>query len=325
MSKTEIEWIDAFKKALGETTRSIAEDPELSVRFAADRPGLHDTTIQLPHLGPRSTQQSISVTRGLADSFALQRKFQDLKTFEKYLPSGETAREIYKSMELARCEARGMNSMPGVATNLHAKIEDSAKRNGYGDATNRADVPLSHAAGYWVRTMATGRELPSPASDVLELWKEFIESKVGVPTSEMESVLDDQSEFAKFARRVIGELGYADQLGDNPDSDSEDPEENEGEGEDSGDQLDDIGNDQQDSEEHGSSSEHAADDFDEADSQPMDSDSEDFRPGKLRFKPDLKNRLETSNPRPTPKPTRLTKFTRWNSTRKFDPRILRKR
>ena len=53
--------------------------------------------------------------------------------------------------------------MPGTATNIDAKIAHEADRKGYGQVTTASDVPLPVAAGYLVRQMATGRDLPKSA------------------------------------------------------------------------------------------------------------------------------------------------------------------
>ena len=60
-------------------------------------------------------------------------------------------------METARCEAVGARAMPGTAGNIDAKIGDEARRMGYAEITDPARAPLSQAAGYLVRQLATGR------------------------------------------------------------------------------------------------------------------------------------------------------------------------
>jgi len=120
-------------------------------------------------------------------------------------------------MEVARCEAIGARHMPGTATNIDAKIGADAARRGYAQVSDRADVPLSVAAGYLVRHLATGRALPAGADNVMDLWRDFIEEQAGGTLEGLNDMLSDQAGFAKFARQVIDDLGYGDQLGDDPD------------------------------------------------------------------------------------------------------------
>ncbi len=65
--------------------------------------------------------------------------------------------------------------------------------------------------------MATGRPLPEGASNVAELWRGFIEAEAGETLENLDEKIADQAEFARFARQIISDLGYGDQLGDDPD------------------------------------------------------------------------------------------------------------
>jgi cobaltochelatase CobT len=51
----------------------------------------------------------------------------------------------------------------------------------------------------------------------MELWRGFIEERCGGTLEDLDEVLKDQAAFARFARRMIDDLGYGDQLGDDPD------------------------------------------------------------------------------------------------------------
>ena len=112
--------------------------------------------------------------------------------------------------------------MPGTAGNIDARIANEAARKGYAQIREASEAPLAAAAGYLVRHLATGRDMPKGAENVMELWRPFIEEQAGGTLEELGDVLTDQAAFAKFARQVITDLGYGDQLGDDPDMD--DPE-----------------------------------------------------------------------------------------------------
>ncbi|KAF0677564.1 cobaltochelatase subunit CobT [Profundibacterium mesophilum] len=213
---------DPFKKALSEATKVLADDPELGVTFSVDPPGMTNDSVRLPHVSRRLTREEVLLARGTADSFALRRRHHDAAVFNRYAPQGEMARDLYEAMEMARCEAVGARDMPGTSGNIDAKIGADAARRGYGDAAERTDIPLSVAAGYMIRHLATGRTLPAGAGHAMELWRDFIESQAGDTLAGLEGNLADQSAFARMARRMIEDLGYGDQLGDDPDA--EDPD-----------------------------------------------------------------------------------------------------
>jgi cobaltochelatase CobT len=131
-------------------------------------------------------------------------------------------------METARCEAVGARAMPGTAGNIDAKIADEARRQGFAELTDPGRAPLAQAAGYLVRHLATGRPLPAGAQNVMELWRGFLESNAGGTLEGLDGVLEDQRGFARLARQVIEDLGYGEQLGEDPDASDDEQEEEDG-------------------------------------------------------------------------------------------------
>ena len=234
---------DPFKKALAEATKVMADDAELSVTYSVDPPGATRDSIRLPQVSRRLTAQEVRLARGTADALALRHKFHDASTFDRYVPQGQMARDIYDAMETARCEAVGARAMPGTHTNIDAKIENEALRQGFGDIREASQAPLATAAGYLVRHLATGRDLPPDAANVMNLWRDFIEGQTGGSLGTIEEILADQAEFAKFTRKIIRDLGYGDQLGDDPDFEDEDAEDQADADEDQDDQPDSTGED----------------------------------------------------------------------------------
>ena len=208
---------DPFKKALAEATKVMADDADLSVTYSVDPPGLTKDSVRLPQVSRRMTRDEVLLARGTADALALRHKFHDAAIASRYAPQGQLAKEIYDAMESARVEAVGARYMPGTASNIDAKIATEATRKGYDQISSSTDAPLSVAAGYLIRHLATGRSLPKGADNVMELWRGFIEDQAGGTLEALEDTLSDQRAFAKFARKIIEDLGYGDQLGDDPD------------------------------------------------------------------------------------------------------------
>jgi cobaltochelatase CobT len=240
---------DPFKKALAEATKTLANDPELGVSYSVDPPGMTNDQVRLPQVTRRMTKDEVLLARGTADAYALRRRFHNPATSNKYLPQGNMARDLYDAMETARCEAMGARTMPGTAGNIDAKIGYEAERKGYGQITEPSQAPLSAAAGYLIRHLATGRALPPSADNVMSLWQDFIEGAAGGTLDNLQEVLSDQQAFAKFARQIIDDLGYGDQLGDDPDDINEDQEDEASQDEDQADQDDQSNADKEDNSE----------------------------------------------------------------------------
>ncbi len=217
---------DPFKKALAEATKTLADDPDLTVSFSVDPPGMTEDGVRLPQVSRRMNRQEVLLARGTADAFAMRKRHHDTGTHTRYAPQGQMARDLYEAMESARVEAVGAREMPGALSNIDVKLEAEAERKGYGAITDAAEAPLATAAGYLIRHLATGRTLPENAANVMELWRGYIEDKAGGTLEDLEATLADQAAFARFARQIIDDLGYGDQLGDDPDA--EDPDQEDG-------------------------------------------------------------------------------------------------
>ena len=248
MQKTNDNPADPFKKALTEATRTLADDAELAVSFTVDPPGMTKDTVRLPQVTRRMTRDEVLLARGTADGFALKRRHHDDGVHNRYMPQGQMARDLYEAMETARCEAVGARTMPGTASNIDARIAYEADRKGYGQIRSQAEAPLSVAAGYLIRERASGRPLPKGANTVADMWRGFFDEQASGTLEGLDGALADQSAFARLARQVIKDLGYGDQLGDDPDDMGDDEEGSEESSEEAPDNPDSQGDDEQEQE-----------------------------------------------------------------------------
>ncbi len=238
---------EAFKKALAEATRAMANEPELAVSYTTDPPGVSDNVARLPVVSRRMPRHEVMLARGEADAHGLRLRYHDAAMHEQLAPTGEIARAIYDAVEDARVEARGARAMPGVGDNLDVRLEEESKRRGYAEIKNSADAPLAVAAGLLVREVISGRPLPESARNVLDLWRGFLDEKARDTIGKIANSAADQQDFARHARDLITELGYGDQLGDAPDDSDADEQEGEDESQDDESQSDDSsGEEQQD-------------------------------------------------------------------------------
>ncbi|MFN3615013.1 MAG: cobaltochelatase subunit CobT, partial [Rubrimonas sp.] len=200
----------------------MAGDADLGVTYTADPPGMSNDTLRLPQVSRRLTRDEVMLARGAADAAALRRRYHDAASHARYTPPGEMARAIFDACEKARCEALGARAMPGVADNLDARLADEARRRGFDQMRNAADAPLADAAALALRNLMTGRPAPAGADNVLGLWRKFLDEKAAVSLPELAAAGDDPAAFGRAARKVIADLGYADQLGEDPDGGEDD-------------------------------------------------------------------------------------------------------
>ena len=88
---------------------------------------------------------------------------------------------------------------------------------GYDQVQSFKEVPMTTALSYYLRHIATGREMPPAVDHAMSQWKTMIEERSGDTFENIGEKMADQVNFAKFARQLIDDLGYGDQLGEDPD------------------------------------------------------------------------------------------------------------
>jgi cobaltochelatase CobT len=224
---------EPFKRAVVGCMRAIANEPDLEVSFAADRPILSGHKARLPEPPRKMTARDVAITRGIGDSLALRLACHDPAVHRAHAPEGKNARAVYDAVEQARVEALGSRRMSGVARNLSAMLEDRYHRGNYQDVSDRADAPLEDAVALMVRERLTGDAPPASSRKVVDLWRDWIEERAGKDLSRLTGDIENQGRFAGTVRDMLAALEMADELGsegdDEDDSgDSSDPDESDG-------------------------------------------------------------------------------------------------
>ncbi len=298
MSKPSDNPADPFKKALAEATKVMADDHDLNVQYSVDPSGKTADQMRLPQISRRLTRDEVMLARGTADALALHHKFHNAKTHARYVPQGQMARDLYEAMETARCEAMGARVMPGTASNIDHKIAGEAKRAGYAGIKTQAEAPLPVAAGYLIRHLATGRPMPEGADNVMELWRDFMQDRAADTLEDLQAKLSDQGAFAKFARQIIDDFGYGDQLGDDPDSEDENAEDDAEDGAEEEQDPDSTGDDDSDEQPEASPDQTQDDQQDPSEAQVSSDDMADQDAGEEAELPEGEAPMEPPAPNP---------------------------
>ena len=237
---------NAFKRVLTVAMKTIAEDPELTVAFGNEPPGLAGNRARLPQISNELKPGDIAIVRGLSDSFALRISNHNGKVHARYQPQGKNARAVFEAVEQARIEALGANAMTGMKNNLAAMLDDRYRRKDVARYTDRKDAPLDEAVALLVREKLTGAAPPEGARAMVDLWRPWIEDKAHDKLAHLNEKLHDQAGFARMSRDIIAALDMADELGDDPDQSDESGENNEPD-EDSGERQETPEGEEQDS------------------------------------------------------------------------------
>src|SRR6476646_7197282 len=177
---------EIFKRATASTLRAIAERDDVTVGFGQEPAGVAGTRVKLPN-----------PARDLPADDALH---------SKRVPGNALARAVFEGLEQARVEALGSRRMVGVAANLGAMLDEQYRRQGYERITDRTESTMAEAVRLLTREALTREPPPPSARRVVDLWRPWLEGKIGKDITELERMVSDQDGYARATRRLIQDL-----------------------------------------------------------------------------------------------------------------------
>ncbi|MBN8849326.1 MAG: cobaltochelatase subunit CobT [Sphingomonas sp.] len=283
--------LDLFKDVLGGTARALADEPEVELAFTADAPAQSGKHLKVPMPARALPAEQVAEARGFADSFALRLRHHDPALHLRAAPHEAVARAVFDAVENARVEALGSRGYAGIADNLATALDVKLRADPITRARTREEVPLSTALGLIVRERLTGRAAPAAAAPGLALVRDWIDEKAGADLDSLALALDDQRAFQSLARKLLEdlELTQGDELPeDSEDSDSEDEGADDQENDEKGDQDEDgegqgeaqveARGEQRDAENEDGEGQEMGDDVQDMDGEPGDEGEEGMQP-----------------------------------------------
>ena len=206
---------ETVKKALSETTRAISKKSDLNVNFESETNKHDQTNVQLSRISNKKTKNEILNARGESDAQALFIRYHDKKIDQKYAPQGDIALNLFNEMEQARCEAIGGIIYPGAAKNIENNVEKKSKKFFENSEPNKK-FPLQDSLTLLIKKKASDLKLSENSEKGLKMWEDFILNESKSNFIKIIESIANQEEFAKLSRNIIKDLGYGDQLGDDP-------------------------------------------------------------------------------------------------------------
>ena len=225
MSETDL---DRFKRAVVQTMRSIAEEPELSVAFGAETPSLNGLKARVSQPARDLPLAERMLVRGQSDSLALRLANHDEELALKHAPRDSSARLAFDAAETARCESIGARNMLGVAQNIDEMHSARCRKLGYQDKMTREEAPLAEALGFMIRERLSNRAVPEAARGVVDAWREWINTRAGDNLAKLTDAMSDQDEFGRISQDILVDLELLEE-GDKSDQEGEDADGQDGE------------------------------------------------------------------------------------------------
>ncbi|MCA1909510.1 MAG: cobaltochelatase subunit CobT, partial [Magnetospirillum sp.] len=197
---------DTMKRATALVLRAIAGRADLEVGFVAGAASVRGAEIKLPSPQKNLTQGDLVRLRGTADAVALRFRYHDDAVHAKRMPPDPQARKVYEAVEQARIEALGARRMAGIGNNIAAVLEQKARAEGLDRITKRDDMPLAEAMRFIAREHFLGEDPPLAAENAVNLWRPFVEEKIGPGLDRLKEMLADEEAFAGGLKDLLHQL-----------------------------------------------------------------------------------------------------------------------
>ncbi|WP_207457097.1 cobaltochelatase subunit CobT [Azospirillum sp. SYSU D00513] len=219
--------VEAFKRSTAATVRAMARRPEVQVGFSSEPSGVAGARVRVPVPARDLNPQDVAMLRGTADAVSLRLRHHDSAVHAQRTPLSDAARAAFDAMEQARYEALGSRHMAGVAANLEAALEERYRRQGFDQVQERGQVPLPEVLRLIARELLTGAPPPPTAAQAVELWRPWIEEKLGADMHGLAKWTDDQDAYARAVRRLLTDLDM--EVGQEPEQPEQEEEERQAE------------------------------------------------------------------------------------------------
>jgi cobaltochelatase CobT len=163
--------------------------------------------------------------RGQSDAIALRLRHHDDAVHAQRMPTRREAKDAYDALEQVRVEVVGARHMNGVNANLRAKLTEECEAEGYDRMTRKDQLPIGTALALLAREKMSGEISPVAVQRVLDQWRDVLGDDADKALVEMGAALDDQTAFARAARKLLAAMDLAEAEAEaEPDDNTDDNE-----------------------------------------------------------------------------------------------------
>lgn len=194
----------AFVRAVNCTLRAIA-GPAGRGAAGADAPfDAEEAEAALP--AGCMTAEDVVRLRGRADAMALHLRYHDERLHARREAVDRHMRAAYDAIEQARVEALGQRLLTGADANITAMLDQHCRDRRFDRAKNQEQVPLAEALRVLARERFCGTPPPPAARALVELWRPFVEARIGPRLDALRAHLQDERAFALGLQELIAAL-----------------------------------------------------------------------------------------------------------------------
>lgn len=206
---------ETFKDANAAALRALAGKKDIDIvytaaetadrKLALTQPGKARLPVPSIKLGAKEK----NVMRGAADAEGLRMRLHNSTLHRRLAPQDKDARAVFDALEQARIEVLGGQEMRGVRKNLNAVLDAKCTRLGYHNLADRPNDTLADGIHALVREELTGEPLPAGAKKLADLWRPWLEEKLGNGgLKNLSNTLADQKAYAAQTSSMLSLLDF---------------------------------------------------------------------------------------------------------------------
>ncbi len=178
--------------------------PEIDV----DKPGEAPAT-ELRWSTDGNAIATVNSLRALSDMAAFHRRYHDPRVNTLFRPAAGRGGTTFDMLERARCDSTGATAFPGGAENIHRHFNQCAGGSPLDPAHLNNPEMESRAWYFLARKTMSGAEPPAQYAALTESLRAKIRGMgLGRDLARLQTLADDQSEFARAANKLLAAFGH---------------------------------------------------------------------------------------------------------------------
>lgn len=188
--------------AIAASLRTLAENPNLEVRFSRTPKGFAGVSLSPLEMG----KTSIAALRGEADAKASYLRHHDSQLHTQMRPQDNDEARLFDLIEQSRCEGLVGQRMPGVSANLTAHHLARLAKADLLNAHLASLIPLSEGLRMVLRDKFTGASEPSIQTAGMRMWSQWMQARFSDQLDRLYTCLPIQENFALAATDFLEAL-----------------------------------------------------------------------------------------------------------------------
>ena len=203
MSEKESSFKEKFRIALNSTIKVISDDLKIDKKEDKKKETKDHNLFEIEAL---SSKKDFTKLRAEADSFALKKKFSDLKIYNKNLPSKISCKTLYDIAEKTRYELLGCKMLKGIKTNLIKNYLQNIELKKKNQLKSREDVPLSEAFELYMLKNFYKIQLNSVSSKILSFWEKDFDKSINKHLNFLKENLENQEKYNEKFSEILQKM-----------------------------------------------------------------------------------------------------------------------